>query len=145
MNHLVGLDPVNTELLKNVILELVKKGKYIIMSSHQMASIEEFCSDVLILNQGKTVLKGNLKEIKESYQANKIEISAMENIDSYIEKQNLKIYNSKNNDYTIEIQNEEEGYQLFNSLSKGNVKITKFEIMKPSLNDIFIEKVGEEK
>ena len=52
-----GLDPVNTELLKDVILELVKKGKYIIMSSHQMSSIEEFCSDVVIINRGKTVLK----------------------------------------------------------------------------------------
>ena len=58
-----GLDPVNTEILKNVIIDLVKQGKYIIMSSHQMASIEEFCTDILILNKGKTVLKGNLKEI----------------------------------------------------------------------------------
>ena len=59
-----GLDPVNTEILKNVIIDLVKQGKYIIMSSHQMASIEEFCTDILILNKGKTVLKGNLKKIK---------------------------------------------------------------------------------
>ena len=55
-----GLDPVNTELLKNVILELIKKGTYIIMSSHQMHSIEEFASDVLILNKGKTVLQGKI-------------------------------------------------------------------------------------
>ncbi len=60
-----GLDPVNTEILKNVIIDLVSEGKYIIMSSHQMVSIEEFCSDILILNKGKTVLKGNLKEIKD--------------------------------------------------------------------------------
>lgn len=63
-----GLDPVNTELLKKIILELVKMGKYIIMSSHQMTSIEEFCTDILILNRGKTILKGNLKSIKNSYQ-----------------------------------------------------------------------------
>ena len=62
-----GLDPVNTELLKNIIINLVKEGKYIIMSAHQMATIEEFCSDILILNKGKTVLQGNLKEIKEKY------------------------------------------------------------------------------
>ena len=64
-----GLDPVNTELLKEVMVELEKKGKYIIMSSHQMSSIEEFCSDIVIINRGKTVLKGNLKEIKNSYPA----------------------------------------------------------------------------
>ena len=52
-----GLDPVNTELLKNIIIDLVKEGKYIIMSAHQMSTIEEFCSDILILNKGKTVLK----------------------------------------------------------------------------------------
>ena len=62
-----GLDPVNTEILKNIIINLIKNGKYIIMSAHQMATIEEFCSDILILNKGKTVLQGNLKEIKEKY------------------------------------------------------------------------------
>ena len=69
-----GLDPVNTELLKNIIINLVKEGKYIIMSAHQMATIEEFCSDILILNKGKTVLNGNLKEIKDSYKANRIQV-----------------------------------------------------------------------
>ena len=61
-----GLDPVNTDLLKDVILELVEKGKYIVMSSHQMNSVEEFCDDIVILSRGKTVLKGNLNEIKIS-------------------------------------------------------------------------------
>ena len=140
-----GLDPVNAELLKNVILELVNEGKYIIMSSHQMTSIEEFCTDLLILNRGKTVLKGNLKEIKEGYPANRISLSTKENVDKYINELNLEIYNSKDNDYEIKIQNEEQGYKLFDILAKNNVKVLKFEIKKPSLNDIFIEKVEEEK
>lgn len=138
-----GLDPVNTELLKNVIIELVNKGKYIIMSSHQMTSIEEFCSEVLILNKGKTVLKGNLKEIKESYPANRLEIVTLEDITTYINEANLKIIFSKNNEYSIEIKNEEQGFELFNILSNHNIKVLKFEIKKPSLHDIFIEKVGE--
>lgn len=138
-----GLDPINTELLKNVILELVKSGKYIIMSSHQMSSIEEFCTDVLILNRGKTVLKGNLKEIKESYPANSISLSTKESAEKYINELGLKIENSKNNEYEIKINDEEEGYKLFNILSDNKQKVLKFEIKKPSLNDIFIEKVGE--
>lgn len=138
-----GLDPVNTELLKNVIIELVNQGKYIIMSSHQMTSIEEFCSEVLILNKGRMVLKGNLKEIKESYPANKLEINTLEDISTYISDLNLKLIFSKNNEYLIEIKNEEQGFELFNLLSKHNVKVVKFEIKKPSLHDIFIEKVGE--
>lgn len=139
-----GLDPVNTELLKNVILELIKKGTYIIMSSHQMHSIEEFASDVLILNKGKTVLQGNLKEIKEQYAANRLALSTTENVDNLIKQANLEIYNSKNNEYMINISGEEDGYRLFDILAQNHIKVEKFEIMKPSLHDIFIEKVGEE-
>ena len=138
-----GLDPVNTEILKNVIIDLVKEGKYIIMSSHQMASIEEFCSDILILNKGKTVLQGNLKEIKESYKANRIEIVAEEDIDKYINNGSMKIEFSKNNEYSIKITDEKDAHQLLNTLVSNNIVVNKFEIKKPTLNDIFIEKVGE--
>lgn len=138
-----GLDPVNSEILKNVIIDLVKQGKYIIMSSHQMASIEEFCSDILILNKGKTVLQGNLKEIKETYPANRLEMSTDVAIDNYINNEDMTIEFSKNNDYTIKIKSEEAAHQLLQKLVKDNVEINKFEIKKPTLNDIFIEKVGE--
>lgn len=138
-----GLDPVNSEILKNVIIDLVKQGKYIIMSSHQMASIEEFCSDILILNKGKTVLQGNLKEIKETYPANRLEMSTDVAIDNYINNEDMTIEFSKNNDYTIKIKSEEAAHQLLQRLVKDNIEINKFEIKKPTLNDIFIEKVGE--
>ena len=138
-----GLDPVNSEILKNVIIDLVKQGKYIIMSSHQMASIEEFCTDILILNKGKTVLQGNLKEIKETYPANRLEMSTNVAIDNYINNEDMTIEFSKNNDYTIKIKSEEAAHQLLQKLVKDNVEINKFEIKKPTLNDIFIEKVGE--
>lgn len=138
-----GLDPVNTQLLKNVIIELVKKGTYIIMSSHQMFSIEEFASNILILNKGKTVLQGNLKEIKEQYAANRLALSTNQNVDSIIQELGLEIYHSKDNDYTININGAADGYQLFDLLAKNHIQVEKFEIMKPSLHDIFIEKVGE--
>ena len=107
-----GLDPVNSEILKNVIIDLVNQGKYIIMSSHQMASIEEFCSDILILNKGKTVLQGNLKEIKETYPANRLEMSTNIAIDNYINSENMTIEFSKNNEYSIKIKSEEVAHQL---------------------------------
>ena len=137
-----GLDPVNTEILKNIIIDLVKEGKYIIMSSHQMSSIEEFCTDILILNKGKTVLKGNLKEIKEGYKANRLEISTDSNIDEYIKDFNMDIEFSKNNEYSIKIDSEEIAHQLLKKLVDDHVVVNKFEIKKPTLNDIFIEKVG---
>ena len=138
-----GLDPVNTEILKNIIIDLVKNGKYVIMSAHQMATIEEFCSDILILSKGKTVLQGNLKEIKETYPANRVEINVNQNIDKYIEKFDLVKENEKNNEYTIKINNEEVARNLLNELVKDGVIINKFEIKKPTLNDIFIERVGK--
>ena len=138
-----GLDPVNTELLKNIIIDLVKRGKYVIMSAHQMATIEEFCTDILILNKGKTVLQGNLREIKEGYPANRLQIEVNEKINKYVEKFGLEIENEKNNDYTIKINNEKKAHELLQELVKNGIIINKFEIKKPTLNDIFIEKVGK--
>ena len=137
-----GLDPVNTEILKNIIIDLVSKGKYIIMSSHQMTSIEEFCSDILILNRGKTVLQGNLQEIKNTYPANRLEIISHQNIDKYIKEANMEIELKTDNKYIIKIQNEVDAHNLLKDLIKENQIIDKFEIKKPTLNDIFIEKVG---
>ena len=138
-----GLDPVNTDLLKNIIIDLVKEGKYVIMSAHQMSTIEEFCSDILILNKGKTVLQGNLREIKDQYPANRVQIESNESIEENIAKLGLEIENEKNNEYTVKIDNEEQAHNLLNELVKDKKTINKFEITKPTLNDIFIEKVGE--
>ena len=138
-----GLDPVNTDLLKNIIIDLVKEGKYVIMSAHQMSTIEEFCSDILILNKGKTVLQGNLREIKDRYPANRVQIESNESIVENIAKLGLEIENEKNNEYTVKIDNEEQAHNLLNELVKDKKTINKFEITKPTLNDIFIEKVGE--
>lgn len=138
-----GLDPVNTEILKNIIIDLVKNGKYVIMSAHQMATIEEFCSDILILNKGKTVLQGNLKQIKETYPANRVEIDVKQDIDAYIKEFNLEIENVANYNYVIKINDEEIAHKLLNKLIAEGIKVDKFEIKKPTLNDIFIEKVGE--
>ena len=137
-----GLDPVNTEILKNIIIDLVKKGKYIIMSAHEMHTIEEFCTNILIINKGKTVLKGNIKDIKSTYPANRVVIETEEDITKILEKQNLKVENSHDNSYIVKIEEEKQGHELLKELIKQKININKFEIMKPTLNDIFIEKVG---
>ena len=137
-----GLDPVNTEILKDIIIGLVNDGKFVIMSAHQMATIEEFCSNILIMNKGKTVLQGNLKDIKATYPATRVQIDADQDISQHIKSHQLKIENSKNHQYTINISNEAQAEKLLQELVSANIKINKFEIMKPTLNDIFIEKVG---
>ena len=138
-----GLDPVNTELLKNIILELVKEDKYIVMSSHQMNSVEEFCEDVVILNKGKTVLKGNINEIKDSYPVKKIEIDTKVDITKILQDNNLETKNKEGRKHIISINNQEQAQTLLNDLVRNDIVIEKFELLKPTLHEIFIEKVGE--
>lgn len=138
-----GLDPINTEILKTAIKELISKGKYIIMSSHQMASVEEFCTDITILNRGKTVLQGNLTKIKNSYKSDKIEISTEEPIEDFIAKSGLEILEKREESYILKIKSEEQGHDILKELMNQNIGIRKFEMKKPSLNEIFIEKVGD--
>ncbi len=140
-----GLDPVNTEILKDVIIDMVRRGKYVIMSAHQMATIEEFCSNILIMNRGKTVLQGNLQEIKATYPASRVAIIAEQEIDKFIKAQKLEIENSHDGQYIIKISNEDEAHKLLEKLIAKKVSINKFEIMKPTLNDTFIAKVGANK
>ena len=141
-----GLDPVNTDVLKNVILELVEKGKYIVMSSHQMNSIEEFFDvDIVILNKGKTVVKGNLLDIKRQYPIKKVEVITNDEISELVHKNNLKIESKKDNNYLINIKDEKEADNLLKELVKANKNIEKFEMKRPTLHEIFVEKVGEVK
>lgn len=137
-----GLDPVNTELLSEVMKELIAKGKYIIMSSHQMASIEEFCTDLTILNRGNTVLQGNLEKIKNSYPSEKLEVVSEKNIDELLSQSGLEILENKDNHYLIKMKDEKQGEELFKKLANENIRINKFEFKKPTLNEIFIERVG---
>ena len=139
-----GLDPVNTEILKKVIIDLVNQGKYIIMSAHEMHTIEEFCTDVIILNKGKTVLQGNLNDIRNTYPATRVIIETNNDIKNIIEEENLIIENNHDNYYSIKITNEDDAHQLLNKIIKNKILVNKFEILKPTLHDIFIEKVGEE-
>ena len=137
------LDPVNTDILKNIIFELVKKEKYIVMSSHQMNSIEELCEEIVILDKGKMVLSGNLNNIKETYKTNKIEVITKDDICKLVEKNGLKIYSQDNKKYIISVENELQANKLLKSFVDEELKIEKFELVKPTLHEIFVEKVGE--
>ncbi len=137
-----GLDPVNTKIIKEIIMDLIKQGTYIILSSHQMAVVEEYCQDIVMLKQGKTVLQGNLNEIKRAYGRNNLLIETYENIESYIPN-NMKIIDKKANGYELKIENEEDAQKLLQSLVQNKIGIQKFELKEPSLQEIFIDKVGE--
>lgn len=137
-----GLDPVNTQIIKGVIEELIEKGTYIILSSHQMSVVEEYCRDIVILKKGKTVVKGNLSEIKKSYGKSNLLIESYEDLSSVIPS-NAEIIEKKVNSYEIKIKEEQMAQDILKSIVEKGIKIDKFEIKEPSLHQIFIDKVGE--
>lgn len=139
---LSGLDPVNTDLFKDIIREEIVKGKYLIMSSHQMPTIEEFCSDIIILDKGKTVLQGDLNEIKKGYGRVNLFIKADKDIARYILDFGIEIQNKTPSEYHLKVQDEEQAMALLAKLIEEKIPVVKFELREPSLHEIFIEKVG---
>ncbi|MBU3090262.1 ATP-binding cassette domain-containing protein [Clostridium gasigenes] len=139
---LSGLDPVNTDLFKEVIKEQISKGKYIIMSSHQMNTIEEFCENLLILNKGKTILQGNLKEIKKGYGRNRLLVKCDEDIKHLIKECNMEIESENAEEINLMVKSQEGVNILLKRITDENISLVKFELREPSLHEIFIEKVG---
>ena len=140
-----GLDPVNTDLFKGVIYELIDKEKYIIMSSHQMTTVEEFCRDILILKNGDTVLSGKLKDIKHSYGRNNLIVNCEGDIVELAAEEGITSFNQNATGYEFKISNEEQAYKLLEKILSRRLMLDKFEIREPSLHEIFVEKVGEVK
>ena len=140
---LSGLDPVNAELFKSVIREEMQKNKYIIMSSHQMATIEEFCSDIVILNRGRTVLQGNLNEIKKSYGRVKLTVKCEGDSSAMAAQCGLTPTEVTPNGSSFNVKSEEQAHALLRMIMEGSVPLIKYELREPSLNEIFIERVGE--
>lgn len=137
-----GLDPINVEMFKKEILRLKKKGTMIIFSSHMMEHIEYFCDSLIILVKGNTVLKGKLTKIKEDFRKKNVKVQA-----SIDEKEILKVKGvekiEKNKDeYTIRLEDESYVNNLFKAISKYD-NVTKFVVEEPTLNEIFVSKVGE--
>ncbi len=139
---LSGLDPVNTDLFKSIIREEIAKKKYLIMSSHQMPVIEEFCSDITILNRGKTVLTGNLNQIKKSYGRVNLFVKCEGDIERYIGQFGLTVANRTPEEYHLKVQDESQAMAFLGRLVQDNVTVIHFELREPSLHEIFVEKVG---
>lgn len=138
-----GLDPVNSNQFREIIKEQSKQGKYIIMSSHQMNTIEEFCDDLVILNKGKTVLKGNLKEIKKSYGRVNLSVKSDSDITELAKECGLLLIDKTPEECKFKVPSENNAENFLKIAANNNISIVKFELSEPSLNEIFIEKVGE--
>lgn len=136
-----GLDPINIELFKRLILELKSEGTSIIFSSHRVEHVEYFCESLVILVHGKTVLKGNLKQIKEDYQKKNIMIEADASMDELKGIKGVEKVDKIGNTFVVSISDKSYVQNVFNYVKKLK-NVTKFVVEEPTLNEIFIDKVG---
>ncbi len=146
-----GLDPVNSQILKDVVSELIADGKLVIFSSHQMSYVEEFCDHIAIINQGEVVLAGRLKEIKQAYGEKQLVLAAenlsQEALADRIEKEFADIVSlsGKKREFLIlELVDGHTRKELLERLAKSDIGVERFGNYEPSLNDIFVAKVGEQ-
>ncbi len=138
-----GLDPINSELLKEIIIELREKGKTILFSTHRMEQVEQMCDDICLFNNGKVVLTGNLRKVKKDFGKNTVLIE-FEGDPTFLDQlENVRINNRSTNFAEIRIL---EGLDHQDILRKAmeNTEVHKFQLVEPSLNEIFISTVGED-
>lgn len=139
-----GLDPVNTELIKNVMLEQKDRGATIIFSTHLMDQVEKLCDSICLINEGKAVLDGELKNIKKNFRRNSV-LMQFEGDGKFLNNSSLvQKFNEVDNHLEIfPVEGKKVRDILQAALDEGD--ITRFEVMEPSLNEIFIETVTKKK
>jgi len=135
-----GLDPVNVELLKGMLFNLRNQGKAIILSTHQMNEIEELCDRILMINHGRSVLYGNLAEIKSKYRSNSVLLEfegELGEVPGVTEKRTHK------NHMELVLDGKATPQQVLERLISRGTVINRFEVATPPLNEIFLRVVGE--
>lgn len=145
-----GLDPVNSQILKEIIREQIQSEKLVIFSSHQMTYVEEFCEEIALIEEGKLVLTGNLTSIKRDFGKNRM-LLKLDNIDSADVYELLrrdfsdliKHHEVKKDHVLLELIDQECKYIFMSRLADKKLDVEMFAIYHPSLEDIFIESVGE--
>ncbi|SHI05711.1 ABC-2 type transport system ATP-binding protein [Sporobacter termitidis DSM 10068] len=139
-----GLDPVNAMILKDVVTELIGKGKLVLFSSHQMNYTEEFCRDIAILNGGRIALSGAIREIRRSYERRTVVLSSpeAEKVERFIAGQASDITEKterRQDAVTVTLASADKKMALLKRLAEQELNLDAFAVYEPSLNDIFVE------
>ncbi len=146
-----GLDPVNAQILKDVIKEQIQEGKLVVFSSHQMSYVEEFCDDIAILNHGDVVLSGDLKEIKREFGRDRLMLASLGQTPSQLAEclkdkfaDLLDVERVQKDRVIIRKKKDVEKSDVLKRLLDEGVDLEYFGLYEPSLNDIFVETAGDE-
>lgn len=138
-----GLDPINSETLKEVVLELREKGKTVLFSTHRMEQVEQMCDEICLFNNGRTVLNGDLRQIKSSFGKNTVKIE-FEGDPSFLDQlDNVRINNRSTNFAEIRVLDGQTPKNILET-AMNHAEIYTFQRVEPSLQEIFISTVGED-
>ncbi len=135
-----GLDPINTNLIKSEIENLRESGTSIIFSTHRMEQVEEICEHIVLIDKGQNVLEGKVKDIKNTYKKNLFKIGVDGELPANLESQ-LPVVQKESNAIIVKLKESEDSNALLNTFLKLPLKITSFNEILPSLNEIFIQQV----
>lgn len=137
-----GLDPINTNLIKSEIFRLKEAGTTIIFSTHRMEQVEEICEEIMLVNKGRAILKGNLQEIRNQYKKNLYEIT-LDQAPADLSKLPGNIQEQVDNQIIIHLEDDAMSNEILSFFTKQGIRIRSFKEILPSLNEIFIQSVEE--
>lgn len=139
-----GLDPINAEIINDIIMEEKKKGRTILLSSHRMEQVEQVCDDIAMIHQGKIVLSGTLRDVKKRYGKNFIKV----NFSGTLPSENdlalfpIRIAEKHNNELLFELLDDSKNNDVLRALAE-QAEITRWERIEPPLKEIFLEAVKQ--
>ena len=140
-----GLDPINATILKDAFVEMHRRGKTLIFSTHQLEQVEELCQDVVIINKGKTIVQGSVREVKRQHGRNVARLKLDNDADArwLDELPGVQVTRRRQDYIEMQIQaNLNPNLIVEEALRRGGI-ISRFELTEPSLTEIFIEHIGE--
>jgi len=137
-----GLDPVNAALLMDTLLDQRKQGRAILFSTHRMDQVERFCDEIALLYKGKLVLEGSMREVKARYPANRIHV-AFTGDATFLEHAAIATFQQFGETVEIVLKDGADAQAVIHQAVSCGTRLTRFEVMEPTLEEIFIETVGE--
>ncbi|MCL2087122.1 MAG: ATP-binding cassette domain-containing protein [Oscillospiraceae bacterium] len=143
---LSGLDPVNSELFKGIIREQIERDKYVLFSSHQMELVEEFCNDIVILHKSKSVMQGNLNELKRTFGRVFLSVKIEQtegNILPLAENRGIKLLKHTQWQTDFKVTSQTQAQELLKDIVANDLTLIKYELREPRLHEIFMRAVGE--
>jgi ABC-2 type transport system ATP-binding protein len=137
-----GLDPINSKLIEDEIHAMSAQGKTIIFSTHRMEQVEEICDEIVLVNKGKKILEGSVKDLKQRFKENKFKVSFNDDIRADL-LANLNVVEKNQGELVVKFAQEHRGNELLKLFVEQGVEVTSFNEELPSINEIFIRQVGE--